>query len=164
MLAGLDRAVLAEIACLGGALSYAFSSVFGRRFARMGVKPAQAAFGQLTASACVMTPVSLLVDRPWTLPTPSTQALACLVALALLSTALAYILFFRILGSAGATNIMLVTFLIPPSAILLSAVLLGERLAARDFAGMGLVALGLAAIDRRSAGFVMRLWKGRRLR
>ena len=74
---------------------------------------------------------------------------------------MAYILFFRILGSAGATNIALVTFLIPPSAIVLSALVLGERLAARDFAGMALVALGLAAIDRRSAGLVARLWRGR---
>jgi drug/metabolite transporter (DMT)-like permease len=164
LLLGLDKAVLAEVALLGGAMSYACSSVFGRRFARLGVQPAQAAFGQLAASTLVMAPVALIVDRPWTLPVPGVLALSCLVALAVLCTAVAYILFFRILGSAGATNIMLVTFLIPPSAIMLGAVVLGERLAARDFAGLTLVALGLAAIDRRSAAFATRFWRtGRRV-
>jgi drug/metabolite transporter (DMT)-like permease len=74
-----------------------------------------------------------------------------ILGLALLATALAYILFFRILASAGAVNLMLVTFLIPVSAILLGSAFLGETLAPMDFAGMALIGLGLAAIDGRLA-------------
>ncbi len=89
------------------------------------------------------------MDQPWTLPAPQVSTWAALCGLALLSTAVGYILFFRILSSAGATNIMLVTILIPPSAILLSAFVLGEQLAGRHFIGMGLIVLGLLAIDGR---------------
>ena len=67
----------------------------------------------------------------------------------MLSTALAYVIYFRILARAGATNLLLVTFLIPISAILLGTIVLGERLASHHFAGMALIALGLAAIDGR---------------
>ena len=75
-------------------------------------------------------------------------------ALALLSTALAYVLYFRILAAAGATNLLLVTFLIPVPAILLGAMVLGERLEPRHFAGMALIGLGLAMIDGRIAGLL----------
>ncbi len=69
--------------------------------------------------------------------------------LALLSTAMAYVLFFRILATAGATNLMLVTFLIPVSAILLGAAVLGEQLQSKHLIGMAMIAVGLAAIDGR---------------
>jgi drug/metabolite transporter (DMT)-like permease len=72
--------------------------------------------------------------------------------LAVLSTAVAYILYFRLLASAGATNLLLVTFLIPVSAIALGAVVLGEHLAPKHFAGMALIGLGLACIDGRLPG------------
>src|SRR5215218_2116208 len=91
----------------------------------------------------------LIVDRPWTLPAPSAATVAALLGLALLSTALAYVLYFRLLASAGAVNLLLVTFLIPVSAVLLGSLLLGERLAPQHFAGMGLIGLGLACIDGR---------------
>lgn len=157
LLLSLDRAVLAELACLCAAFSYSLSNVFGRRFARQGVKPAHAAFGQLTVSCLIMAPVVLLIDRPWTLPMPHAPAWASLLALGVFCTAFAYLIFFRILGGAGATNIALVTFLIPPSAILLGALLLGERLGVRDLAGMVLVALGLACIDGRGPALLLRL-------
>lgn len=153
-LLSLDKAVLAECAGLCAAFSYALSNVFGRRFRRLGVKPMQAAFGQLTASTLVMAPVSLLVDRPWTLPMPGWHALASLAALGVVCTALAYILYFRILAGAGATNSALVTFLIPPNAILLGVLVLGEHLRPGDLAGMALIAAGLLAIDRRVAGWI----------
>ena len=80
---------------------------------------------------------------------PSLTAWLALAGLAILSTALAYVLYFRILAAAGATNLLLVTFLIPVTAILLGATFLGERLEPRHFLGMGFVAAGLALIDGR---------------
>ncbi|MCX8995752.1 DMT family transporter [Rhizobiaceae bacterium BDR2-2] len=140
---------LGELAVLGAALSYAFAGVYGRRFKAMGMPPLVPAVGQLTASSALLLPVALLVDRPFSLPVPGLEAWLALFALAILSSALAYILFFRILATAGATNLMLVTILIPPSAILLAAMVLGEQLAPRHFAGMVLIGAGLAAIDGR---------------
>jgi len=160
-LAGLGDDLLAQIACLGATLSYAFAGVFGRRFARMGVAPAQTAAGQVTASSVLLLPLVLLVDRPWSLPAPGLEVWASLAALALLSTALAYILYFRILSTSGATNLLLVTLLIPPTAILLGATILGERLAPEHFAGMALIALGLAAIDGRPVGLLRGVLTGR---
>ena len=134
---------------LAAAIAYAFSGVYGRRFKAMGVEPMATAAGMLTASTLLLAPVMLWVDRPWTLPPPSGVVAAALVALALVSTSLAYILYFRILAVAGATNLLLVTFLIPVSAILFGATLLDERLEPRHFLGMALIGLGLAAIDGR---------------
>jgi len=141
--------VLAQIAVLGAAVSYAFAGVFGRRFKTLGVPPLSVAAGQVTASSLMLLPVALLVDRPWTLALPSATAIAALLGLALVSTAFAYILFFRLLSSAGATNVSLVTFLIPVSAVVLGVVLLGERLAPKHVLGMALIGLGLALIDGR---------------
>lgn len=144
-----------QIACLGAALSYAFAGVFGRRFAKMGVAPLEAAAGQVTASTVLILPIMLIVDRPWLLPTlPGWTIWGALAGLALLSTALAYVLYFRILAVAGATNLLLVTFLIPVTAILLGAVILGEQLQPRHFAGMILIGLSLAAIDGRILRFL----------
>ncbi len=96
-------------------------------------------------------PLVALIERPWELPTPSTHVLAAVTALGVLSTGIAFIMYFRILARNGATNISLVTFLVPVSAILLGALVLGEALEPREFAGFGLIALGLAAIDGRPA-------------
>lgn len=155
-LAGVSANLLAQLSCLGATLSYAFASTFGRRFARMGVTPVQTAAGQVTASALILLPLSLLLDRPWSLPMPGVEVIAAMLALALVSTAVAYILFFRLLATAGATNLMLVTFLVPVSAIILGTTILGERLELRELAGMILIGLGLAAIDGRPAQFLAR--------
>ena len=150
-----SRGTAGQIACLGAALSYAFAGVYGRRFAKLGVPPLEAAAGQVTASAMLILPIMLIVDEPGLLPAPpgatTGAALACL---ALLSTALAYVLYFRILAVAGATNLLLVTFLIPVTAILLGVLILGERLAPRHFGGMILIGLSLVAIDGRMVGFL----------
>ena len=144
---GLD--VMGQVACLGAALSYAFAAIYGRRFQAMGVKPMATATGQVVMAAIVLTPLALLVDQPWTLPAPSMEAVGAIIGLALLCTTLGYFLFFRILSTAGATNVSLVTLLIPVTAILLGAMFLGEALALRHWVGMGLIAIGLAAIDGR---------------
>jgi len=97
----------------------------------------------------------LLVEPPWLLPAlPSPAVWLALAALALLSTALAYILYFRILAAAGATNLLLVTLLIPVPATLLGALVLGEPLEPRQFAGMALIGVGLALIDGRITGLL----------
>jgi len=97
----------------------------------------------------MMIPIALLVDKPWQLSFPGAKAWGALMGLALLSTSLAYIIYFRLLSTAGATNLLLVTFLIPVSAIVLGMIILGEQLNPRHFAGMGLIGLGLLAIDGR---------------
>lgn len=148
-MAGLGTNLLAQLAILGATLSYAFSGVFGRRFKRMGLAPLATATGQLTASSVMMLPLSLAIDQPWTLAMPGPATLGAIAGLVLLSTTLAYVLFFRILASAGATNLALVTFLIPVSAVLLGWLVLGERLEAKHLLGMAIISLGLAAIDGR---------------
>lgn len=147
--AGLGGSLPAQLACLGAALSYALAGVFGRRFKAMGVAPLATATGQVCASSLLLMPLMLWHDRPWTLPMPGADTLAALLAVAALSTAFAYWLYFRLLATAGATNLLLVTFLVPVSAILLGVLVLGETLAPRHLGGMALIGLGLAAIDGR---------------
>ncbi len=153
-LQGLGIGVTAQLACLAAALSYAFAGVFGRRFRGLGVAPMATAAGQLSASSMILLPLWLAVDHPWTLAVPGPWTLAALAGLAALSTALAYILYFRILATAGATNLLLVTLLIPVTAILLGVFLLGESLLPQHLVGMALIACGLAAIDGRLIGWV----------
>ena len=148
-LAGLGRDLGAKLACLGAALSYACAGVYGRRFPRLGLAPAATAAGQLSASTLLILPLALVIERPWILPVPGPVVWAAVLGLALASTAFAYVLYFRILARAGATNLLLVTFLIPVSAILLGVVGLGEILLPRQVAGMLLIGCGLAAIDGR---------------
>ncbi len=138
-----------QIAILGAAISYSFAGIFGRRFKAMGVPPLMTATGQISSSTLMLIPAALLIDKPWTLAMPSLGTWGALIGIALLSTALAYLIFFRILATAGATNLALVTFLIPVSAILLGSLTLGEQLEIKHFAGMAMIAAGLAAIDGR---------------
>lgn len=145
---GSDK-LLPELAFIAAAISYAFSGIVGRKFARFGLTPLQAAQGQLTASALMMAPLALAFDHPWTLPMPTGPQVFSILGLGLLSTALAFILFFRILARAGATNVMLVTLLVPVTAFIIGAIFLGERLEARNFVGMAFIAAGLGLIDGR---------------
>jgi drug/metabolite transporter (DMT)-like permease len=141
--------LLSKLACLGAAFSYGLAGVWGRRFRTLGVPPLTTAFGQLACSSLLIAPIWLLVDQPWALPAPGLTPLLAMVGMAALSTALAYLIFFRILASAGATNVAIVTFLIPVSATLLGIGLLGEVLQPEHLAGFALIAAGLAAIDGR---------------
>lgn len=150
LLSNIGSSGLAELACVAAALSYALAAVWARRFKRQGISPFSVTTGQLTAGALLMFPLSMIADRPWTHPLPPASAWAAIVALALLCTALGYVLYFRLIDHAGATNALLVTLLVPPVAIVLGAMFLGETLAPQDFAGLGLIALGLAAIDGRA--------------
>jgi drug/metabolite transporter (DMT)-like permease len=148
-LQGLGTNLLAQLAVLVAAVSYAFAGVYGRRFKPMGIDPIMTATGQVTASALLLFPVAMLVDHPWTLAMPAPPVWAAIAGIAVLSTALGYVLYFRILATAGATNLLLVTFLIPVSAIVMGTFGLGEHLESRHFAGLALIGVGLAAIDGR---------------
>jgi drug/metabolite transporter (DMT)-like permease len=147
IVASLGGPVWAKFAMIGASMSYAVALVFSRRF--KAVPPAIVATGQLTASTIVMLPVVLLWNGPAGLFAASATVWTAVFALALVSTAFAYILYFGIIGSAGATNASLVTLIVPVSAILLGFVFLGERLELFEVAGMLLIGLGLVTIDGR---------------
>ncbi|SCB57337.1 Threonine/homoserine efflux transporter RhtA [Rhizobium aethiopicum] len=136
------------------AVSYGFAGTYGKRF--KGVPAPVTAAGQLTASSLIALPLSLLADRPWALTIPPLEVLLAILALALLSTAFAYILYFRVISTAGATNASLVTLLVPPSAILLGVLFLGERLSLSEFGGMGLIGFGLVILDGRAYRLLMK--------
>jgi drug/metabolite transporter (DMT)-like permease len=148
---------LAQLACVTAALCYAIAAVWARRFRRMGLSPMSVTTGQLSAGALMMLPLAMLIDQPWTQPLPPMTAWGAIIALALLCTAFGYVLYFKLIDSAGATNALLVTLLVPPFAILFGSLFLDEVLAAQDFAGLALIALGLAAID----GRLLRLFRAR---
>lgn len=147
--AGAGAELPGLLAGLGACLSYALAGIWGRRFARLGVPPLAAAAGQTSASTLLALPLVLLLDRPWALPVPGPDVLLALLALGLVSTGLAYVLFFRLLQEVGATNTALVTQLVPVTAILLGALVLGESLQPRHFAGMALIGCGFLLIDGR---------------
>jgi len=135
------------LAVIGASCAYGFGGVYSRRFKDL--PPMQAATGQITGGAILLLPLSLLVDHPWTLPMPGGAVWASLLAIALVNTALAYFVYFKMVATVGVTYISLVTFLIPIIALLLGAAFLHESVTAQALAGMGIIALGLAAIDGR---------------
>jgi drug/metabolite transporter (DMT)-like permease len=149
--------VIGMLCVLGGAFSYGLSTVWMRRLRE--VPPLTTATAQLVCSVLLLLPLAGLVDRFWDLPMPGATAIAAVVGLAAMSTALAYIVFFRISATAGPINVMLVTLLIPVSATALGTLVLGESLASHQIAGALVIASGLVVIDGRVLG-----WIGRRVR
>jgi drug/metabolite transporter (DMT)-like permease len=147
-----QSSLLSQLAIIAGSVSYGFASVFGRRFSA--VPPLITAAGQTTGSSLILLPVMIVIDRPWQISPPSLDIWLAIAGLAILCTSLAYILYFTILKQAGATNIMLVTFLVPVSAILLGIAFLGERLDLHHFLGIATIAIGLALIDGRLLTFL----------
>ncbi len=156
-LGGLGDSIWYQCAVLLAAFIYALAGLWGRRL--RAISPWQAASGQLACSSLLLAPISLAIDRPWTLPTPDNGVLVSIVALALLSTALAYLIFFRILRDAGPTNLLLVTLLIPPSALLLGSLFLGEAFGLFEAGGLALILTGLLAIDGRAFRNLSRCFK-----
>jgi drug/metabolite transporter (DMT)-like permease len=152
VLIGIDAAegagmkTAGQAAVLGASLCYALAAIFGRRFKAL--DPVVVSAGMLTGSFLIMLPLAFAFETPLGLnPTPVTWA--ALVGLAAISTSLAYIIYFHVLSKAGATNILLVTFLIPVSAVFLGVMVLGETPGWNVFAGMGLIFSGLICIDGR---------------
>jgi drug/metabolite transporter (DMT)-like permease len=134
--------------CLAAAASYGVAALLARRQLANSPPLATATF-QLLASSAMMVFVAGFVDHPWTLPLPGVTTWLAVLGLAALSTALAYIVFFQILRRSGATNVMLVTLLIPVTAILLGYLVLGERISLREIAGALVIGSALLVIDGR---------------
>ena len=160
LLGHFGTGLLAQLACLVGAASYAVAGVYARRFKRMGVSAITVTTSQLATSALVLLPFMLFVDQPWNAAFPPLAAWGAILSLALVCTAFAYVLYFRLIETSGASNALLVPILTPPTAILLGGLVLGEALHPRDFGGLLLIAVGLAAID----GRIFSLWRSRPLR
>ena len=137
----------AKFALIGSSMSYALALMVARRLSA--VPPPVVATAQLTFSTLVMIPVVLFVNGPDGMFEASAPVWAAVLGLALVSTAFAYLLYFSIVRSAGATNASLVTLIVPVSAILLGVAVLGERLQAYELAGMAVIGLGLVVIDGR---------------
>ena len=146
-LATLNLASLPQLALVAAAISYALAAVFARRMLG-GLPPQVAAAGMLTGSSLLMLPTALWIDGPPVL-THGAQVWGALGYLAILSTAGAYLLYYRVLGMAGAGNLSLVTLLTAPVAIVMGALILNEALPLRAYAGFALITLGLLIIDGR---------------
>lgn len=153
LVAGIGGPLWAKLALIGATLSYAFAYIVARRFSVL--PPSVVATGQLTASSIIMVPLVLAVHGTAGLFTAGPAVWSAVFGLALLSTAFAFILYFRLVASAGATNTSLVTLIVPVSAILLGALFLGERLSAAEVAGIFLIGCGLVSIDGRVFRFAI---------
>lgn len=153
---GLGGDVLAQLAVLAAAFCYGLSSLYGRRLAALKIAPQSAAAGQLTITTIVVLPLVFAIDRPWTLPMPGWQVWAALAGLSLLSTAFAYVIFFRLLSGAGGVNASLVTLLVPVTALLLGTLVLGEVFTLLQAAGMAVILLGLMVTDGRAVALLAR--------
>ncbi|WP_319823801.1 DMT family transporter [Thalassovita sp.] len=145
----LNPASLGQLALLGSSLSYALAGVWARR-TLAGQTPQVAAAGMLTASTLMMVPLAWITEGAPALPQLG-QTWVALAYLSLIATAGAYLLYYRVLGMAGSGNLMLVTLMIAPFAVLLGALVLGETLPPRAYGGFALLAAGLIVIDGRLA-------------
>lgn len=147
---------LGILLCLGGALSYGFAALAARRLLKDSPPLGTATF-QLMASTVMMTIVAGAMEQPWRLPVPGLATWLAVLGLAALSTALAYIVFFQIIRRAGATNVMLVTLLIPVTAILLGWLVLGEPISVREITGAIVIGSALLVIDGRAVRMLHRV-------
>jgi drug/metabolite transporter (DMT)-like permease len=152
---GAPSQTIGILLCLGAAFSYGLSALWGRR-RLSGVPPLTAATCQLVCSTAIMLVLAAAVEWPRGLPMPGLATWGALLATAALSTALAYVVFFQILVRSGASNVMLVTLLIPVTAILLGHFVLGETLKGREIAGALVIGSALLLIDGRMVGFFRR--------
>ena len=146
---------LGILLCLAAALSYGISALIARRRLSKSPPLATATF-QLMASSLMMIVVAGLFEPPWQLPMPGLATWLAVLGLAALSTALAYIVFFQILRRSGATKVMLVTLLVPVTAILLGALVLSEQISPREIAGALVIGSALLLIDGRGLKFFQR--------
>lgn len=146
-LGGNRIGTLGMLGMLAASLCYGLSSVWARRFKT--TPPMVSAASQLTCSTVMLLPLTLVIEQPWLLPAPSTTAIASMLALGILATALAYVIFFHIMSVSGTSNAMLVTLLVPVSAVFLGHVVLFEPLHLRHIGGGLVIGAALLVIDGR---------------
>jgi drug/metabolite transporter (DMT)-like permease len=142
--------------CLAAAFSYGLAALYARR-KLSNLPPLATATFQLLASSLMMTIIAAVLERPWQLPMPGATTWLAMMGLAGLSTALAYIVFFQVLRRSGSTNVMLVTLLVPVTAILLGYLVLGESISLREIIGALVIGSALLLIDGRVLNFVRRV-------
>lgn len=160
VLRGVDEPLLGEqsigiLLCMLAAISYGFSALWARR-RLAGTPPLKSATLQLMSSSALMALAVVVVDQPWRLEAPSGTVALAMIGLALVSTSIAYLLFFKIISRAGASNAMLVTLLVPVSAIALSALVLGTEIRAQEIGGAVIIGLGLLFIDGRAVTWLLK--------
>lgn len=153
-LRNFDIRSLAQLAVIAGTVSYALAGVWARKMLS-GQPPQVAAAGMVTGATLIMLPLAWIVEGPLTLNL-QTPTLLAIAYYALVATAFAYLLYYRVLAMAGSGNLMLVTLLVAPVAIVLGASLRDEALRPAAYAGFVLLALGLAVLD----GRIWRLLRG----
>jgi drug/metabolite transporter (DMT)-like permease len=157
ILSTLGDSVLAQIACLGAALSYAFAGVFARKSSVFKTAPDQAATAQLTAATVLLLPVTMIADSPNELTIPSFSVVCAILSLGFLATSCAYVVYFKILATAGAVNLLLVTFLVPVTAMFLGIAVLGEVISETQVLGAVAIGIALSVIDGRLVSYVLDL-------
>jgi drug/metabolite transporter (DMT)-like permease len=153
---GLGGDVLPQLAVLGAAISYALAVLYGRRLTALKLPLESVAAGQLSVTTLIMLPIALVIDQPWTVPMPGWEVWASLASIALLSTSLGYVIYFRLISGAGGVNASLVTLLVPVSALLLGTLVLNEAFTLRQAAGMAVILLGLVVTDGRAVARLRR--------
>ncbi len=146
-LAGIGEQLVAEIATVVATICYAGGAIFSRGF--WGLDPMAPAAGSLLCGAAILVPVSLVVDRPWTLA-PSMSSLLALLALAVFSTALAFVIYFRLVQTLGSVGTTAQAYLRVPIGVALGVAFLGERLTPTAWIGLGCVVIGVAAMTIRA--------------
>ena len=142
-LAGLGEQFAAQIAMLFAAICYAGAAIFGRSFKDL--DPMAPAAGSLLCGAAILIPASLVVERPWTLA-PSTSSLLALLALAVFSTALAFVIYFRLIQTLGSVGTTAQAYLRVPIGVAIGVVFLGENLSTTAWVGLACVVIGVAAM------------------
>jgi len=140
---GIGRQLVPQLAIVAATMCYAGAAIYGRSF--KGLSPAAPAAGSLIVGAIVLLPVSLVIDRPWTLH-PSPQSVMALMALSVFSTALAFVIYFRLVQTLGSVGTTAQAYLRVPIGVAISVVFLGESLSSSTWAGLGCVVAGVAAM------------------
>jgi len=135
--------LIAQIVCVLAAVCYAGAAIFGRNF--KGLDPMAPAAGSLLCGAAILIPLSIVVDRPWTLA-PSMNSLLALLALAVFSTALAFVIYFRLIQTLGSVGATAQAYLRVPIGVALGVIFLGEQLSSTVWIGLACVVIGVAAM------------------
>ncbi|RTL96734.1 MAG: EamA/RhaT family transporter [Hyphomicrobiales bacterium] len=142
-LGGLGHQLWAQLAIVIATVSYAGAAIFGRGF--KGLDPMLPAAGSMLCGAVMLVPLSLIVDRPWTLA-PSAASILALLGLSIFSTALAFVIYFRLIHTLGSVGTTSQAYLRVPIGVGIGAVFLGESLGPAVWVGMGFVVAGVAAM------------------